>query len=66
MSISDQQESIDFQRERLDLYEAALQGRVRDACPGDHKTVQHRDRKPPWCPHCGRTERGERIKHVDQ
>lgn len=66
MSINDRQESIDFQRERLDLYEVSLRGRVRDSCPGDHETRQHRDRQPPWCPWCGRTDRGERIKNVDQ
>lgn len=24
------------------------------ACPGEHKPVQHRDGKPPWCNLCGR------------
>lgn len=66
MSISDDQQYIDQWREQVDLYETALRAAVRGSCPGDHKGVQHRDRKPPWCPHCGRTDRGVRIKHVDQ
>lgn len=64
-AMSDQQ-GIDDQRDRVDLFEVSLRVMVRDSCPGDHKTVQHRDKRPPWCPHCGRTDRGVRIKHVDQ
>ena len=30
------------------------------ACP-DHKPVQHRDRKRPWCNNCGRAEDGKMI-----
>lgn len=25
----------------------------------NHQPVQHRDAKPPWCPHCGLTAEGE-------
>lgn len=27
-------------------------------CP-DHRPIQHRDAKPPWCPECGLTARWE-------
>lgn len=37
---------------------------VADACPGEHKTVQHRDGKSPWCHECGRTDRGHQIKVI--
>ncbi|MFI5839446.1 hypothetical protein ACIA8K_07000 [Catenuloplanes sp. NPDC051500] len=30
------------------------------ACP-DHRPVQHRDRKPPWCRTCGRDTEGRLI-----
>ena len=66
MSISDDQWHIDLTREEADGAEADLRLKVAHFCPGDHRAVQHRDRQPPWCPHCGRTDRGERIKHVDQ
>ena len=28
---------------------------------GEHQLVQHRDRKRPWCEHCGRAADGELI-----
>lgn len=48
-------------------YHAAL-AKVHDAVitacpkPEDHHVVQHRDGKPPWCPHCGRNALGTQIK----
>lgn len=34
-----------------------------DACRTDnHHVIQHRDGKPPWCPHCGRNSTGTQIK----
>ena len=66
MSISDDQQFIDQRREQLDLYEVALRAAVRDSCPGEHKVRNHRDMRSPWCTHCGRTDRGESVKHVDQ
>ena len=33
--------------------------RATDCCP-DHRPVQHRDGKPPWCKTCGLTARGTR------
>lgn len=34
------------------------------SCPGPHKYVQHRDRKPPWCNACGYTGAGFRVKEA--
>ena len=33
---------------------------VADACPrgAEHRPVQHRDKKPPWCNACGRDSDG--------
>lgn len=41
-----------------------LHDAVLDACPGgsDHHVIQHRDGKPPWCPHCGRNSTGTQIR----
>lgn len=41
---------------RLDLEVA-----IRKACPQPHRFVQHRDKRPPWCPACRYTADGERI-----
>ena len=43
---------------------AAVHAAVIAACPGgsDHHVIQHRDGKPPWCPHCGRNSTGTQIK----
>ena len=43
---------------------AILHEEVRKACPGgsDHHVIQHRDGKPPWCPHCGRSTIGTQIR----
>ena len=35
---------------------------IREACPGPHSYVQHRDRKPAWCEACGYAEDGTRIR----
>lgn len=38
---------------------------LEDGRPGtclNHKPVQHRDRQPPWCKECGRTEEGRLIR----
>lgn len=40
---------------------AALFHAVSEACPGDHRPVQHRDGMPAWCPECGRTSSGDRY-----
>jgi hypothetical protein len=39
----------------------ALADAIRDACPGPHAYVQHRDHNPPWCKTCGRGEMGTRY-----
>ena len=39
---------------------------VNDACPSHHAPVQHRDGLLPWCPHCGRTALGERMKVIER
>lgn len=46
-----------YEEALLDLHAAVLA-----ACPGDHHVIQHRDGKPPWCPHCGRNSTGTPIK----
>lgn len=65
MSSDQDQVDLDYLRVEVEVIEHRLLESVRSKCPGEHKVVQHRDRQPPWCPHCGRTERGERIQHVD-
>lgn len=70
MSISDRERDWDLRlewyRRQADQAACDLRNAVRQACYRDHETRQHRDRQPPWCPHCGRTDRGERVKNVDQ
>lgn len=39
-----------------------LSNAIREACPGPHLPVQHRDRRPAWCEVCGYAENGNRIK----
>ena len=58
MSDHQDQTSIDRARVRVDRAEIALRDLVRELCPGPHWVMQHRDRQPPWCEACGRTERG--------
>lgn len=43
---------------RLDLADA-----IREACPGPHVFVQHRDRRPAWCEACRRTDEGDIVQH---
>jgi hypothetical protein len=37
---------------------ARLQATLGDQCPGEHRYVQHRDGKLPWCDACGYTDTG--------
>jgi hypothetical protein len=30
-------------------------------CPGPHRLVQHRDRRPPWCKACRYTSDGRQV-----
>lgn len=55
MSLEDRLFSL---RRTADIAAKDLHDAVIAACPGPHEPVQHRDRKPPWCPKCGRTNRG--------
>jgi hypothetical protein len=59
-------ESLEAELDRLRRRVAAANLRllyaVDKACPGPHKTVQHRDRKPPWCAVCGRTDLGVKVR----
>ena len=66
MSISDHQANIDSLRKAAAVARNALTDAIIDACPGEHETKQHRDMRPPWCPHCGRNDYGRVVKHVDQ
>lgn len=61
------QEALDQVRNQVMEAEFHLHRMVVQACPDPdkHRAVQHRDGKPPWCPLCGRTSRGVRIKEVD-
>jgi hypothetical protein len=45
-------------RVAADEAEMALYAAVRDACPGEHLPIQHRDMNPPWCRFCGRDNDG--------
>jgi hypothetical protein len=45
-------------RERYHATRTELLVAVRGLCPGRHRPVQHRDRKPPWCDTCGRDQLG--------
>lgn len=57
---------LDTARDAYHKALAELHVAVRAACPGgsDHHVIQHRDRKPPWCPHCGRNSIGTPIKEM--
>lgn len=56
--------SIDTARAAYHAALERLHAAVLDACPGgsDHRVIQHRDGKPPWCPHCGRNSTGTQIR----
>jgi hypothetical protein len=45
-------------RSQLDSAQTRLAHYVSLLCPGPHRLIQHRDRRPPWCPECGRDNRG--------
>jgi hypothetical protein len=45
---------------RLDLADA-----IRNACPGPHSYVQHRDGRAPWCNVCRYTELGSRVTETN-
>jgi hypothetical protein len=34
---------------------------MREACPGPHRVMQHRDNRPPWCRYCRRLSDGRHI-----
>lgn len=55
------QDMIDQVRAVYETAEDRLLDLVEDACPSGHSLVQHRDRRPPWCPHCRRTKYGVPI-----
>lgn len=55
------QAELDRRRRRLDSAQNRLLDAVARACPGTHRPVQHRDRKPPWCKECGRTTYGQHV-----
>lgn len=55
---------LTFKRRRALAEMADLERAVAKACPGPHAPVQHRDRKPPWCPACGRDAMGTRQADV--
>lgn len=67
MSHSANDLALEILRQDADGAEADLHRAVRERCPSGpdgHNPVQHRDGKPPWCPSCGRTRRGEKIKEI--
>ena len=66
MPTSDRQAGIDSLRKTAAKARRRLTAAIIDACPGEHSTIQHRDMRPPWCPHCGRDDYGWVVKHVDQ
>lgn len=53
---------LDLMRTHADRAERRLRLAVTDACPGRHQPLQHRDGEPPWCPECGRTNRGLLVR----
>ena len=55
------QAELDRLRLQLEIAHVRLLEAVWSACPGPHRPVQHRDRKPPWCRECGRTADGTPI-----
>lgn len=67
MSYVPDQEALDQARNQVMEAEFHLHRMVAQACPDPdkHRAVQHRDGKPPWCPLCGRTNRGVKTKEVD-
>ena len=57
---------LDDARDRYHEALLAVHSAVIAACPrgSDHHVIQHRDGKPPWCPHCGRNSTGTQIKET--
>jgi hypothetical protein len=58
-------------RKRADQTERRLNQAVANACPAGpdgHLPTQHRhrDRNPPWCNHCRRTDRGVYVPTRDE
>lgn len=66
MSSDPHQKLFSSLREQINRDEYHLYRSVVQACPDPdkHRAVQHRDGKPPWCPLCGRTNRGVKVKEV--
>jgi len=50
-------------REDLLVAQGALTTAILQHCP-NHAPVQHRDGKPPWCPHCQLTSQGAVVDKV--
>lgn len=53
----DEDKFFELRKAENDAYIRLVQA-VRDACPGPHHPIQHRDGNSPWCRACGRTDRG--------
>lgn len=60
--MTDADEAIEAARLRAERAALRLRNLVAAECPGTHVTIQHRDHKPPWCPACGRTNDGRKMK----
>jgi hypothetical protein len=54
--------TIRLLRERVRDAANALNDEILAACPGEHRLVQHRDGKPPWCEACGRDGMGRQVR----
>jgi hypothetical protein len=61
--VSDAEEKMRLLRQEISQLTQVLRALVIQECPGEHLALQHRDRKPPWCRHCGRDDRG--VKRRD-
>lgn len=55
-----QQRLTELSRASIDA-RLALADAIREACPGPHSFVQHRDRRPAWCNACRRTGDGGSV-----
>lgn len=55
--------TIQAMKDDIVARKARLEEFLRVMCPGgsDHEYVQHRDRRPAWCPHCHRTTSGDHV-----
>lgn len=62
MTTDTERRRIADQAEEVEQARLRLADTIRNACPGDHRYVQHRDGMRPWCEACGYTAAGGLVR----